>query len=170
MEGAGYRLAVFVDGEWIPHRYSDVFGLEHPYLVAAPLGSPLSLAVALLDALTPPYSLELEILEPEGLSAREGEVVAIGSYLSFDAASRWLRAHADLLEADARLAVVIQGSQGERIVYDEHNRLLLTGPILDFEGVLISQGLMPGEVAIPMPHAHRYLDSLTPQFANLINR
>ncbi len=170
MEGSGYRLAVLEDGTWHPHAYADVFGLEPPYLVAAPVRSPLSLAVALTEAMSPPFRLELEVLEPEGLQAEDGEVIEIQGSLSREDLAQWVDSRAPLLESDARLAVLIHGSNGERIVYDEHNRLLLTGPTLDFEAILLSQGLIPGDISVPMPHAHRYRDDLTPALSVLISR
>lgn len=170
MEGSGYRLAVLRDGAWKPHGYDDVFGLDEPYLVAAPASSPLALAVALLDAVQPPYRLELEVLEPEGMDATDGEVISVGGPMSRDELAQWAESHASLLESDARLAVIIHGFSGERIVYDEHNRLLLTGPIMDYEAILLSKGLIPGDIAVPMPHAHRYRDDLTPRLSELIDR
>jgi hypothetical protein len=163
-----YRLSKFVDGAWSPHVYDDVFGLEGSYLVAAPSKEPLSLASALLEVMAPPYAIELEVLEPEGLDAKDGEVVSIARGVDRGTAREWLLQNANLLESDARLALLIHGSAGERLVYDEHNRLLLTGSVMDYEGILLSEGLMPGDVSVPMPHAHQYRDELTPELARLL--
>jgi hypothetical protein len=163
-----YRLAVFQDGIWSPARYEGVFGQEERWLAAAPSGSPLELLIALLDAMTPPYRLELEVLEPEGLDAREGELFPVDTF-DRDSLVTWLGQHAEALENDARLAVLVHGSQpGERIVYDEHNRLLLNGDQASFEGLLLANGLLPGDPSVPMPHSHHYLPQVTGALAALL--
>lgn len=156
-----YRLAVFQDGIWSPARYEGVFGPEERWLAAAPSGSPLELLIALLDAMTPPFRLELEVLESDGLEANEAQLFPVGTF-DRDRLAAWLTEHAETLESDARLAVLVHGSQaGERIVYDEHNRLLLNGDHATFEGLLLANGLNPGDPSVPMPHSHHYREEKT---------
>ncbi len=161
-----YRLAVLAEGVWKPVRYGDVFGMEERWLAAAPDAQPIELMIALLDAVAPPYRLELEVLEPEGLDAEEGQVFPIGEF-ERETLTSWLREHAPLLESDARLAVIVHGSHHERIVYDEHNRLLLNGPIESYEQLLMARGIMPGDPSVPFPHIHQYRADLTDQIGAL---
>lgn len=156
------------DGAWRPHVYPDVFGWEEPYLVAAPAEHPLRTACSLLDAMTPPFRVELEVLESRGVDVEEGANVLVGTEWSREDVVNYLTQHEHLLESDARLAVLIHGSSGERVVYDEHNRLLLTGSTTAFEAVLLSLGFVPGEVAVPMPHVHQYRDDLTPSLSAIL--
>lgn len=164
-----YRLAVLDGGSWRPVAYEGVFGAEERWLAAAPTGSPIELLIALVDGLTPPYRLELEVLESEGLSAEEGDVFAVGAAFDRTSLVAWLTNHAEALESDARLAVLVHGARpGERIVYDEHNRLLLNGDPATFEGLLLANGLLPGDPSVPMPHAHHYRPELTESLASLL--
>jgi hypothetical protein len=162
-----YRLAVLTDGRWQPHRYPDVFGRDGKWLAAAPSGSPLELLVTLLDAMVPPYRAELEVLDEDGLDLPAGHVAAVGSELSREALVSWLRKNAELLESDARLAVIVHGAAGERAVYDEHNRLLLEGPVESFEQLLLTAGLAPGDPSVPMPHSHHYREDKTEELRKL---
>lgn len=166
--GESGRLMVLQNGEWRHHRYEGVFGNEPRWLAVAPADRPIELMISLLECVAPPMRIELEVLEDEGLDAEIGDVFEAASALSRADAESWLRGHAEILESDARLVAILHGAQGERIVYDEHNRLLLNGPAPEFEQLLLAAGLLPGDPSIPMPHSHHYREDLAPALAEML--
>lgn len=162
-----YRLGVLVDGEWRAHTYPGVFNAAGPELAVAPAGSPVELLIALLDVLPEPLCLELHVLDSDELEVADGHIAVVSSAFSRQDLSNWLRHHAHALESDARLAVSVESASG-RIVYDEHNQLLLTGEWRQFEAILLANGLTPGDTSVPMPHAHHYRAEVTDELKNML--
>lgn len=160
-----YRLSVLEGGEWHRHRHPEVYGQVEGGGIAAASSEPIRLMLSLLDALVPPVTLRLEILEPEGLTERDASWTTSPSVIR-----EWLEANATWLEGDARLAVSVCDSEGQSARFDEHDLIWLEGDLGRFEPFLLAGGLLPGEVTIPYPHAHQYREEWTPLFDRMLAR
>ncbi|MCC7435192.1 MAG: hypothetical protein IT363_10945 [Methanoregulaceae archaeon] len=162
-----YRLSVFDEGGWHPHRYPVIYGPVDGGAVAAAIDEhPVRLLAALLDALTPPVTLTLEVLEPMGLSQSEPvSWTAPPSILR-----EWLESNGTWLEGDARLSVTLADGDGDKARFDEHDLIWLAGDLGRFEPFLLAAGLLPGEIEIPFPHGHQYREEWTPVFEQMLRR
>lgn len=162
-----YRLSVFEDGDWRPHRYASTYGpVDQGALAAAAEEHPVQLLASLLDAFSPPITLHLEVLEPMGLpQAKPTHWTAPASVLR-----EWLQSNATWLEGDARLAVTLTDVEGRSARFDEHDLIWLSGDLGAFEPFLLAAGLLPGEIEIPFPHGHQYREEWTPVFEQMLQR
>lgn len=162
-----HRLSVFVEGDWRPHQHAGVYGLvEGGAVAAAPAEHPIQLLASLLDALTPPLALRLEVLEPMGMSKPD----PVRWEAPADRLREWLESNATWLEGDARLAVTLSDVDGNEARFDEHDLIWLTGDLGKFEPFLLAAGLLPGEIELPFPHAHQYRQEWTPVFDSMLAR
>jgi len=162
-----HRLSVFGEGEWRAHQHQSVYGaVEGEGVAAAPAEGPVALLASFLDALQPPVTLRLEVLEPMGLDNAE----PVSWTAAPDRVREWLLANATWLEGDARLAVEISDSHGNSARFDEHDLIWLKGDLGIFEPFLLASGLIPGEIDLPFPHAHQYRQEWTPAFESMLAR
>ncbi len=164
MEERAYRLGVLRDGAWSPVDYQNTFGPGwESALVAAPASHPIDLVFRLMECGGPYFLIRFELLEPHGMSYPEGRF-DYASPLSRDDIILGLKNKQAALETDARLVLDLRDDSGMRIRYDEHNQVLLDGPLAAFEQILLAEDFRPGNVDVPFPHAHHYRDELTPVF------
>jgi len=71
--------------------------------------------------------------------------------------SAFLREFGTYFEGDGRHHLWIQSvSDSTCIVYDHHEVLYAYGDLKRLEQVLSARGLNPGQVAIPVPHEHKF--------------
>lgn len=158
---------MFEDGAWGPFRHADTYGLvEGDGLAAAPAEAPIQLLASLLDAMTPPVTLRLDVLDPMGLESSE----PVAWTAPGDAIRTWLSSNATWLEGDARLAVSLADADGLSVRFDEHDLIWLSGDLGRFEPFLLAAGLLPGDINLPYPHAHQYREEWTPVFKQMMAR
>lgn len=161
------RLSVFESGEWAAYHHADLYGpVDGEGLAAAPSQSPVALLSSLLDALTPPITLRIEVLDPMGLDP----TTPVTWTAPAETLRSWLAANATWLEGDARLAVSLSDSGGQTARFDEHDLIWLEGDAARFEPFILGAGLLPGAIELPFPHAHQYRPEWTPAFQAMLKR
>jgi hypothetical protein len=152
-----YKLAQFVEGEWVEHSHPAAF----EYRMLSDGSARLEVGVPAADVeiprqlsrcMEPPY----EILYVLHTSRGEGDM---GRYQSppieragLDA---FLSRYQTYLRADGRFALWIYTPQA-MLVWDHHNLLYAYGALPCFEQTLRSMGFTPGRLSIPAPHSHNY--------------
>lgn len=123
-------------------------------LVIAPRDGLLNILREMAEHLGPSMSLLYVLIVPRG-SQVEGRYES--PMLDLHGVRTFLDEFGDCLTHDARHELWIgQLQERHMLIYDQHGLLYAYGPLEDFERILRQWGLTPGDIEIPIPHAHHY--------------
>jgi len=124
-----------------------------PRLEIAPK-SPLPLFLKLADALSPPFDI-LYVLHTSRCDSELGRYQS--PPLDKDTFGAFASEFATFFAADGRHDVWFHGRDPEgTLVWDRHNLIYVYGNLDRFTEVLQANGLIEGEVSVPVPHTHHY--------------
>ena len=153
-----HKLSRRVDAGWVEHVYASHYAraieAKPPRLVAGVPGATAEPFERLIACLAPPYFLLYVLHTPRG----EGEPGRYQSaHISADEFAAFMTRFRTYLVTDARFDLWIHSpSDQATVVWDRHNRLHAYGPLDLYEDALARLGYVPGECAMPDPHAHHY--------------
>lgn len=150
------KLDARIGDQFVPHEYRDTYSIEQTTgpqrLCIAASRRHCDLLLSLAREFQGPFSLLVVLHVP-----RVGDA---GRYesppLDYEEVERFVNEFGSFLENDARHDFWIIAHEEGLLVYDQHNLIFAYGPLDRLERVLIVEGLSAGEVAVPVPHGHRF--------------
>jgi len=168
-----YRLGHMVGGEEVEHTHAPTFRLPTPEsrssrIVVGVPGSDPTLLLKLAGCLEAPLYVLYILHTPRG-EAEPGRYQS--SELAFDELASFIEDFRPFLIGDGRFDLwVYSPSQKATLAWDRHNLLYAYGPLECYEASLREAGFVPGEPAVPAPHAHHYRADLDHLAARLVAR
>jgi hypothetical protein len=153
-----FRFSRIEGSEYVPHVHANVFAEESasgtPRLVAAPAGNHLSLLFALAGGLVEPF-YALWVLRVTRGRAEPGRYQSPVLPLADLRAA--FEPYRNFLTEDGRSQLWLHSpASAATLVWDQHDRLYLYGPLEFFRERLLAFGLHPGDVSIDFEHGHHY--------------
>lgn len=150
------------DGEsLIAVRYPNVYVAEETTgpqrLRIGPASEPVEVLLSLAELWERDYFLLYVLIVPRGSAPEAGRYQSPGP-LSFDDVAAFCRRFAPFLEGDARHHLWI-GSTGQagHLIYDHHEWIYAYGDLAGYEALLLERGFQQGEIELPVPHTHNFL-------------
>lgn len=164
-----YRLGAFVDGTgWVEHKYGRVFQHKDGKLLAAPDTDQIKLILRLVEDLDDCFCVSYLLLVPRDEDQDEGRFELTGT-LDREGLAAFLKRYRELFEEDGRHHLLI-ACRDATILYDQHNVMVLSGPLAQFEAILRDAGLTEGDLVFPSPHSHHYHDELDSVVDDMLER
>lgn len=145
------------DGEFLQHEYPNVFSREERRLVVAPRSQHVNLLSSLIEQIEPPYRIRYVLqVASAGFAAGRYD---LEDPLSKEDLAQFLRRFQPFLENDGRHHFWVRSLDGQSaVVYDQHDLLYAYGTLEAYESVCVREGLAPGTIEVPFPHAHAFID------------
>jgi len=155
-----------------PYSYPHVF-MEEEYrggirLKIAPSARHIDLLLALSDALPEPFFILYVLLIPHD-KTREGRYQSLRAFNRAELREFFTR-FGEFFEEDGRHHVwICSGTDRSLLVYDKHNYITAYGPLEQYKGACVQNGLEERSFSVPVPHVHMYPPQYRSTLESLMN-